>query len=352
MSAEKTEKATPKRRDEARKKGQVAKSMDLSGSVVLLASILTLAATGPGMMEAMAGALRDTLAMTANSDYAVGEGLGSVLGSLGMVFLKGIAPVAGAAMLSGVLVNLAQVKPKLTPKAVRPDPKRINPMQGAKNIFGPNALFEGAKTIVKMLVIGAIVFVAVVPSLPEMASLVGMSPAQLLSRGAHMVMGIAIRGGIAFVLIGAADYVWQRHRHEKNLKMDKDEVKRESKDENVSAEVKGAIRRRQMQAARSRMMAAVPTADVVVTNPTHFAVALKYQSGMNAPEVVAKGQDLIALQIRRVAAEAGVPIVPDPPLARSLHATVEIGNQIPEELFAAVAQVLAFVYRTARRRAV
>jgi flagellar biosynthetic protein FlhB len=132
--------------------------------------------------------------------------------------------------------------------------------------------------------------------------------------------------------------------------MDKQEVKEEMKGQDLPAEVKGAIRRRQREAARARMMAAVPDADVVVTNPTHYSVALKYDGRSAAPEVLAKGQDILALRIREIAAEAGVPIVPDPPLARSLHATVEVGQQIPEELFQAVAQVLAYVYRVAGRR--
>jgi flagellar biosynthetic protein FlhB len=347
----KTEKATPKRREEARNKGQVARSSDLSGSVVLFAAILALAATAPNIMEALGRTIRETLALASDSDVAVGTGLGTLLGGLGVTFLKALAPIAGAAILGAVIVNLAQVRPKLTPKALKPDPKRINPLQGFKNVFGPNALFEGVKSIVKMGLLGAIALIAVLPSIPEMAGLVGMAPAALLAKAAEMVLGIAIRGCIAYMAIGAVDYVWQRYRHEKNLKMDMDEVKRESKDQNISAEVKGAMRRRQMQASRARMMAAVPTADVVVTNPTHFSVALKYDSGMHAPEVVAKGQDLIALQIRRVAKEHGVPIIPEPPLARSLHSSVEIGQAIPEELFAAVAQVLAFVYRTAGRKA-
>src|SRR4051794_8288080 len=348
----KTEKATPKRRQEARDKGQVARSQDLSGSVVLMATILALAATGPGLMKSLASCIRDTLALASDSDTAVGTGLGDLLGHLGMTVLKGVAPVAGAAVVAGVLVNVAQVRPKITPKALKPDPNKINPLKGFKNVFGPNMLFEGAKSMVKMGLLGAIALVAVLPSIPEMAGMVGMSPATLLSTGAHMVLAIAIRGAVAYMGIGAIDYAWQRYRHEKNLKMDKEEVKRESKDQNISAEVKGAMRRRQMQAARARMMAAVPTADVVVTNPTHFSVALKYDRDMLAPQVVAKGQDLIALQIRRVAAEHGVPVVPEPPLARSLHASVEVGHQIPEELFAAVAQVLAFVYRNAARKAV
>jgi flagellar biosynthetic protein FlhB len=167
-------------------------------------------------------------------------------------------------------------------------------------------------------------------------------------------MEIAQHATFAYLLIGAIDLIWQRRRHHKQMRMTKQEVKDEVRQYGVSAEVRGAMRRRAMQIARSRMMAAVPQADVVVTNPTHYAVALRYDGQHVAPEVVAKGQDLIALQIRRVAEENDVPIVPDPPLARALHGSTEIGQLIPEELYAAVAQVLAFVYRLAasRRRAV
>jgi flagellar biosynthetic protein FlhB len=151
-------------------------------------------------------------------------------------------------------------------------------------------------------------------------------------------------------LIAVIDVIWQRRRHNKSLKMTKHEVKEEGKSHQLPAEVKSALRRRQIQAARARMMAAIPQADVVVTNPTHFAVALSYDGSHPAPVVVAKGQDLVAKQIRRIAEESGVPIVPDPPLARTLHKSVEIGQMIPAELYAAVAQVLAFVYRMAGRR--
>ena len=163
-------------------------------------------------------------------------------------------------------------------------------------------------------------------------------------------MGIAVRATIAYLLIAVIDLIWQRRRHAKSLKMTKQEVKEESKQAQLPAEVKSALRRRQIQAARARMMAAIPQADVVVTNPTHFAVALSYDGSHPAPVVVAKGQDLVAKQIRRIAEENNIPIVPDPPLARTLHKSVEIGQMIPAELYAAVAQVLAFVYRMAGRR--
>jgi flagellar biosynthetic protein FlhB len=155
---------------------------------------------------------------------------------------------------------------------------------------------------------------------------------------------------MAYLVIGAIDYAYQKHRTEKSMKMDKQEVKEEHKSTELPPEVRGAMRRRQMQAARARMMADVPQADVVVTNPTHFAVALRYDPAKSAPEVVAKGSDILAKRIKEIAREADVPVIADPPLARSLHASVEVGQQIPEEMFQAVAQLLAFVYRTARRR--
>jgi flagellar biosynthetic protein FlhB len=218
-----------------------------------------------------------------------------------------------------------------------------------KNLFGPNLLFEGAKNLTKVAIVGAITAFAVVPKLDDLSALVGMAPGDLVSKLGHTVLGIAQRAAIAYILIGLADYAYQRWRHEKSMKMEKQEVKEEQKAFTSPPEVRAAMRRRQMAAARARMMSAVPEADVVVTNPTHYAVALVYDGLKPAPEVLAKGQDIVAAQIKRVAEENGVPVISDPPLARSLHANVEVGHQVPEELYAAVAQLLAFVYRVANR---
>jgi flagellar biosynthetic protein FlhB len=255
-------------------------------------------------------------------------------------------------LVSGVVSNLGQVKLKPSLHGIKPDFKRLDPLKGAKNLFGPNILFEGAKNLTKVAIVGAISAFAVVPKLGDLAALVGMAPADLVSKLSSTVLGIAQRAAIAYILIGLADFVYQRRRHEKSLRMDKQEVKEEQKSFTSPPEVRAALRRRQMQAARARMMAAVPEADVVVTNPTHFAVALVYDGTKAAPEVLAKGQDLVAAQIRKLAAEHDVPVISDPPLARSLHASVEVGHQVPEELFAAVAQLLAFVYRVANRKVV
>jgi len=212
-------------------------------------------------------------------------------------------------------------------------------------------VFETGKSIVKLVVVALVAALSLMPKLSEIGAMVGTPPSQLLGTVAQMVLGIAWRAGGAYLLVAFVDYAWQKWRFQKDMKMTKEEVKEEFKQASQPQEVRGAIRRRQMQAARARMMSDVPEADVVVTNPTHFAVALKYDGNKVAPEVVAKGQDLIAFQIRRVAEQHGVPVVPDPPLARSLHSAVEVGQMIPEDFFQAVAQLLAFVYRVAGRKA-
>jgi flagellar biosynthesis protein FlhB len=346
---EKTEKATPKRREEARKKGQVAKSQDLNGAVVLLAALFALSIWGPHIWSQVGASMHDTLAMISQPRALTTGGIGRVFMQNGRTAALAVAPIAIVCLVFGVVANLGQVKLKPSFHGLKPDFKRLDPLKGAKNLFGPNLLFEGAKNLTKVAIVGAISAFAVVPKLQDLAALVGMAPGDVVSKLAHTVLGIAQRAAIAYILIGIADYAYQRWRHEKSLRMDKQEVKEEQKAFTSPPEVRSAMRRRQMAAARARMMSAVPEADVVVTNPTHYAVALVYDGIKPAPEVLAKGQDLVAAQIRRVAEENGVPVISDPPLARSLHASVEVGQQVPEELYAAVAQLLAFVYRVANR---
>jgi len=348
--ADKTEKATPKRREEARKKGQIAKSADLSGSVILLAGLFTLGLTGPSTAQRLGDSLTQALQAGAGKDPVTITTVGDLMLGSGKTVGLCLAPVVGASALAAIVVSLAQVGIKPKPGALKPDPKRLNPATGFKNIFGKSSLVELGKNLLKVGIVATVVLSALLPHLTDYAAMVGMTPFQLGGAMAANVKALAMRACFAYLLIGVVDYAYQRYRHEKSLRMDKQEVKEEMKQQDLPAEVRGAIRRRQREAARARMMAAVPDADVIVTNPTHYSVALKYDGHSAAPEVVAKGQDLIALRIREIAAEHDVPIVPDPPLARSLHATVEVGQQIPEELFQAVAQILAYVYRVAGRR--
>ncbi|UGS33744.1 flagellar biosynthesis protein FlhB [Capillimicrobium parvum] len=344
--ADKTEKATPKRRDEARRKGQVARSADLGGAAVLLAGLLALGATGPAIAAHLADVMTSTLQLTAHPEVVSERGLPSVLLAICKHVGSALAPLVGACVAAAIVVNVVMVRPRPSMAGLKPDPKRLNPIKGVKNIYGPQAAFELGKSLTKLTVVGAIVAAALVPQLTELGAMVGMEPGELAGAMASSIFSMAKRAAIAYLVIGVIDFVWQRHRTDKSMRMDKQEVKDEAKQQQLPAEVRGAMRRRQMAASRARMMTDVPTADVVVTNPTHYAVALRYDGSNPAPEVVAKGVDLVAARIRAIASEHGVAIVPDPPLARTLHASVEVGHQIPEELFGAVAQLLAFVYRT------
>ena len=348
---ERTEQATPRHRKQAREKGQVARSPDLGGSLVLAAGLVALSVTGPSIVAAGAAAFRSMFRDISNSSQATtAAGLNGLMHTALATIVAAVAPVAAACILTAALAGVAQVGFRPTPQALKPDFRRINPVSGARNLFGPNLIFEALKAVAKVAVVALVAGLAIIPGLRGMASIVGISPGALGLLFSQRALGIAQHAAFAYLGIGLLDYAWRRWRHERQLRMTKQQVKDEARQYGVSNEIKAALRRRQMQAARARMMAAVPDADVVVTNPTHFAVALVYDGSHTAPQVVAKGQDLIAAQIRRVAEENDVPIVSDPPLARALHQSTEIGQVIPEELYAAVARVLAFVYRLAGRR--
>jgi flagellar biosynthetic protein FlhB len=348
--SDKTEKATPKRRSEARGKGQVARSHDLSSTAGLLAGFAALAIGGPHMLHQLESMVTRGLAQAGDTRLASAEGVGSLtLWGIG-AFASAVAPVILAAALAGLLANIAQVRLKLTLAPLKPNFARLNPQSGLKRLFGPSGLVETGKALAKLAVVGGVAFITVWPKLPQLGSLAGIPPSSLLSELGGQVMSIVIRVGAMLFLLAVVDWYWQRHKLEKSLRMSKAEIKQEARQADLAPELRGAIKRKQLILARTRMLADVPTADVVIVNPTHFAVALRYDGTKPAPELVAKGVDHIAAAIRAAAEEHGVPIVSDPPLARTVYRQVEIGQLIPEELFAAVAQVLAYVYRIAGRR--
>jgi flagellar biosynthesis protein FlhB len=349
---DKTEQPTAKRRGEARDRGQVAKSPDLTGSVVLIVGLMAVLMLGTAIVSTTSSVMTQLFTHAARpGDIVSGAGLKGLVDLMMRSMLKTVAPIALVCMATGVVMNVLQVGLRLTPKAAKPNFSRINPINGAKTLFKPKrALFETAKSLAKVTLVGGLVALALVPDLTHMGAAVGTEPGALALLIKSNIMGIAIRAAGGYLLIGVIDYIWQRRQNNESLKMTKQEVKDESRQSDLPPEIKGALRRRQHQLARARMMAAVPRADVVVTNPTHFAVALEYSGDSPAPIVIAKGQDLIAAQIRKIAEENDIPIYPDPPLARQLYRNVEIDQQIPAEMFAAVAQVLAFVYRLAARK--
>jgi flagellar biosynthetic protein FlhB len=351
-AGEKTEKPTPKKRDEARRKGQVAKSQDMNQAIVLMASLFVLSSQAPKMTASLKEMMATTLATISTPQVVSKDGLGSLITTNALVGVKCVAPIAFVCLAAGVLANVAQVRVKPNTHALKPSFKKINPASGFKRLFGPQSLVETTKQLVKLTAVGVIAAMTLLPQLDELGALVGMPPAQMMSHVASVVLGIAQRAGAAYLVIAALDFGYQKWKTEKDLKMTKQEVTEEAKSHQPPSEVRGAIRRRQMEEARKRMMDDIPQADVVVTNPTHFAVALAYDGESVAPKVLAKGQDLIAFQIRKIAKEHGVPVIEDKPLARGLFGAVEVGQMIPEEFFQAVAQLLAFVYRVAGRKVV
>ena len=311
-ASDKTERATPKRRQDARKKGQVARSAEVNTAVVLLATVGALALLGPRILKDLEAVVRTGL-VTAGDPKNAGDGaVFTVLRGNMTALANAVAPIALVAMAAGVLASVLQVRPRFTPAALKPTFKKLNPFTGLKRVFGPNALVEGGKAIAKTLIVGGVTFFAVWPELQTLGALVGLSPYALPSFAGGMVMHIAVRAVAALLLIAVADVVWQRSRHEKSLRMTRQEVRLETRQSDIAPEVRGQIRRRQMESARRRMMADVPTADVVVTNPTHFAVALRYDGTKPAPEVVARGADLVAAAIRSLAREHGVPVALQP----------------------------------------
>jgi flagellar biosynthetic protein FlhB len=348
--AEKTEKATPKKRGQAHEKGQVARSMDLNGAVVLLASLLALSAFGPRMLAQMEEAMLTVIQLAASPQLVDQKGIGSLFMLVGKQVGLAAVPVVLVCMVAGVMINVVQVGIKPHRKAIRPDPKRLNPINGFKGLVSPNSLVELAKNLIKIGLVGAIVVMTLLPKLDEMAALVGTPAQVLLPQLCHLILGLAQRAALVYLAIGLADVFYQRYRHEKSLRMEKKEVSDEHKQQELPADVKRAQKKKAFQLASQRMMDAVPNADVVVVNPTHYSVALKYDAEHPAPIVVAKGIDSLALKIRELARESGIAVVPDPPLARTLYASVDIGKMIPEDLFHTVAQLLAYVYRVAGAR--
>jgi flagellar biosynthetic protein FlhB len=351
--ADRTEKPTPKRRSEARRKNRAPKSSDLNGAVVLIAGFIAVLAVGSTIVSSSASAMQSAFADIADpGTVRTTAGLHGLISMSLTLLLRAVAPVAATCVAAGVIANLAQVGWHPSFAQLKPSFSRINPIAGVKNLVGPRIVFDTFKSLAKVAVVGIVVAMTLIPQLTSLAAGVGTPPAALGVLVSSSIKSIVERAAGAYLLIGIADMVFQRRRYEKSLKMTRQEIKDEARQHSLPPEVRSAIRRRQIQASRARMMAAVPTADVVVTNPTHFAVALVYDGSKAAPEVVAKGQDHVAQQIRTIAEEHGVPIVSDPPLARALHSTVEIGQLVPEQLWQAVAQLLAFVYRLAGRRKV
>ncbi len=346
---ERTEEATPKRRQDARKKGQVVRSADLPPALGLLAGVLALRLAGPLAWQSLAGVLARGLAALAQPDLTANAALG-VFGQSLLAGLLAVVPVLAAIMVGGVTTGLIQTGGVVSVQAIRPKFAKLNPMNGFKRIFSPPTGFELVKMALRLAIFLGVAASLAQESMQDVLNLgvTGMQAAPGML--GNVLFTLLLRLAAAGAILAALDYIVQRWQFNRNLRMTKQEIRDEMRQTEGDPQVKQRIRRLQRQRARQRMMQEVPKATVVIANPTHFAIALRYTSGkMRAPVVVAKGRDHLAQQIKAVAAQHGVPIVENPPLARTLYASVALGREIPYNLYRAVAEVLAFVYRLKRR---
>lgn len=342
---EKTEKATPKKRRDSRKEGEVLQSKE----IVTAASVLGIFAS----MRLFIGFMAETvLAYTHSVFESVGqteinqENIMALWVNVATVAVMVIGPICAVAILLGIIPTVAQTKGLFTMKALRPKFSRLNPLSGIKKLFSLQSAVGILKGLIEVAVIGYVVISEVYARIPRFVALMNAGIMQSVTYALSSVFDLVMLICILLVFVAAGDYLFQWWQFEKKLKMSKQEVKEEYKQTEGDPQVKSKIKQKQQQMAMSRMMQEVPSADVVIRNPTHFAVALRYDQDKNrAPQVVAKGKDYIALRIVKIAEENDVYITEDPPLARLLYSTVDIGREIPVELYNAVAEILTVVYK-------
>lgn len=345
-SGEKTEKPTPKKRRKAREEGQVLQSRELTSAIVLLSIFLTLKIAGSFMYEQLFINFKIAFIDFAQvPDLYTLQGIRRLFIDGLLQFLKILAPVFAIAIITSLVSCYAQVGFLFTTKTLAIKFNRINPINGFKKIFSLRSVIELVKSILKIVIIGYIAYSYLTGEAQNILKAMDMDVVSIAVYICSTTLNVAIRMCIAMLVLGVLDYGYQWWEYEKNLKMTKQEIKQEYKETEGNPEIKGKIKQKQRQIALRRMLQDVPKADVVITNPTHFAVAIKYDPKVaDAPMVVAKGQDYMALRIKEIAKENKVEIVENKQLARTLYSTVEIGDKIPPELFQAVAEVLAFVY--------
>lgn len=347
-SGEKTEKATPKRMKELRRDGSLQRSQDISAWVGVAAAVLTL----PMVLSSASKAAREQFAQVAVFAQQPDELLASeALREAMLSMLFTLAPMLGAVALAAVVSAAAQGGIHFAPKKLKPDFKHFNPVSGLKRVFGMQAIWNGVKAALKAAAIGIVLYQVVQGLVPLLLGSGAHSLESLIDTTIGGVNNLVRTAVIAGLALAALDMIVVAKRNRKQTRMSLKEIKDENKQSEGDPQLKAAIRSRQIAMSRNRMMAEVTRADVVLVNPTHVAVALRYEPGTGAPRVVAKGRGHVAAKIRQIAADKNVPMVQDIPLARALHAACELGQEIPPHLYTAVAKVLAFVMALKRRGA-
>ena len=351
MGGEKTEPATQKKLDDARKKGQVAKSREITNGLELLALFLILkfwvGNIGIQFLELFDNIYKKIPELTTYWEGTLPQqDVSIIFRQMMLQVLMIIAPILLIGFLIAFVTDVAQVKWRPTLEPMMPKFSKLNPIKGMKKIFSVNALVELVKSIAKIGLILYICYSYLKDKWPILLNLYDVTLMQALQLAAETVTDLGIRIAALYMLIAFADFAYQRIKFKNDMKMTKQEVKEEYKQQEGDPQIKGKIRQKMREASMRRMMQDLPQADVVITNPTHYAVAIKYDPKVaDAPLVIAKGEDYLAARIKEVAKENHVEIVENKPLARMLYANVEIGEAVPPELYQAVAEVLAFVYQ-------
>ena len=343
----KTEKATPKKRRDERKKGNVFFSNDAVSVAVLLAGFAVIRLTGPGVVARLDEFLQYCLGLASGmGGTALVEQLPELFGQFCLAFVLTAGPILGVAAAVGVAVTLFQTRMLLSLEPLKPKWSRLNPLQGVRRLFSLRSIIEAVKGILKIGLLLLMIYQFITGLLNLLAKYLYTD---LLSAGAHLFdsgFQMVIRIMVAYLILAGADIFYQWWEYERNMRMSKQEIKEEFKQMEGDPQIKGKIKEMQRRMAQSRMMQQVPQADVVIRNPTHFAVALRYRAEQDpAPVVLAKGQDELALRIVQVAEEHHVSVVENVPLARALYASTELNQVIPPELYNAVAEVLVYLYR-------
>ncbi len=350
-SGSKTEEATPRKLEEARKRGEVAKSADLASWASLAGAGSVLAIAGGWMIRDLAMKLLPFIAHPDAYDLVGGDGV-KVMREALLACMPTIVMVMGATVLAGVFGNVIQQGFILSAERLKPSLDKLSPLKGFGRLFGIDGLVHFLRSVLKITIVAVVAWWSLKPHAAELTNLAALPPAAMLGFALGVVKALFF-AVLTLLGVGAGlDWMWQRYRFAQRMRMTKEEVKEDYKQSEGDPLIKAKLRQQRVERARRRMMQNVPKATVVVMNPTHYAVALRYEAGETpAPLCVAKGMDSLALKIREVAEEAGVPVIEDAPLARALYATVEVDESIPREHYEAVAKVIGFVLNAGKKRA-
>ena len=342
---ERTEQATPRRREELRQKGQVARSMEISAAAGLIASLLALRFTAGGVLEGFQQLVNYSFSHATKGDLT-GAALQATALTATLAFFKMVGPVVCAAALGGLIGGVSQVGFMVSLYPLQPQFNKLNPLTGLARLFSIQAVAGFSKALLKALIVGVTIYTFLKANLAQVVGLSGLDLISIASIMGGLMWGLLIRTAAALAIIAALDYTFQKFQFEKTNRMSKQDVKEEYKRTEGDPMIKARRRQRHREMARQRMMQDVPQATVVITNPTHIAVALRYEPEKSpAPTVIAKGERLIAQKIKEIARQHRIPVIENKPLARALNKATKVGDQIPPDLYQAVAEVLAFVYK-------